>query len=78
MTKEKKKNVVSVRLDDESLLKLQSIQDLLGEKIGLETSYSVTFEAMINLYHKFLTELDKEVIDKYIMNIMIELAKKDN
>lgn len=72
-----KRKVISVRLDEESLAKLQEIQSMLSEKLYLDVSYADAFQAMIKSYHQFLNEVDKDKIDAYIHKTLLSVDDKE-
>ncbi|REB10983.1 hypothetical protein DVB69_01530 [Sporosarcina sp. BI001-red] len=61
-----KSTVVSIRVNDDTLNKLQEIQNLLKVKTNTETTQGVLFANMIALYHKYLNDLDKDEQDAFI------------
>lgn len=67
-----KSTVVSIRLNDDTLNKLQEIQKLLKVKTNTETTQGVLFANMLGLYHKYLTELDKDEQDAFIKTQLVK------
>lgn len=67
-----KSTVVSVRMNEDTLKKLQGIQDLLQEKTNSDTTQGVLFANMINHYHKYLNVLDAKDYDSFITSQLLK------
>jgi hypothetical protein len=59
----KKKNVISVRLDDSTYKKLEEMKVLLEGIDGTFSSHGDLFKRMISLYHRYLLSLDEHKQD---------------
>jgi hypothetical protein len=65
ISKEKKKSIpVSVRLDAATQEKLEEIINMLEETTDTQHSFSDVWKRMINLYYRYLQNLDKEAIQE--------------
>jgi DNA-binding transcriptional regulator YbjK len=74
----KKKNVVSVRLDEKTHNKLSEIQQLLEEIYGSPYSQSDIFKQMISLYHRYLISVDREALNELQRKSLIKALSEDN
>jgi hypothetical protein len=75
----KKKNVISVRLDDDTFKKLEEMKVLLEGISGTTSSHADMFKRMISLYHRYLLSLDKnkEAYQKLQTEALIEALKPE-
>jgi hypothetical protein len=68
----KDSKVISIRVKEETHEKLNDIQELMKEKYHVTNSFADTFEYMVNIFYRYMVELDIKEYDVLVQKTMLK------